>query len=74
MNDEIILAAVLKNQSGDQKRAGRDADVSRTSFVKNNNLLLIYLWLCWVFAAVHTLSLAAVTRATLHCSADYSFQ
>ena len=32
----------------------------------------IYFWLCWVFIAVHRLSLVAASGATLHCGARAS--
>ena len=34
--------------------------------------LFIYLWLRWVFVAVHRLSLVAASRATLRCGAGFS--
>ena len=30
--------------------------------------LFIYFWLCWIFVAVHGLSLVAASSATLRCS------
>ena len=32
--------------------------------------LFVYLWLCWVFAAVCRLSLVAASGATLRCGAQ----
>ena len=38
----------------------------------NKFIYLCYFWLCWVFVAMHGLSLFARAGATLHCSARAS--
>ena len=40
------------------------------SFLKNKFILFIYFWLCWVFVAVHGLSLVVVGRdySSLWCA------
>ena len=71
MNDGIILAAVLKISQVIRKKRTRAKETYRCQqdfffFFLLIYYLFTYFWLCWVFvAAVHTLSLVAVSGASL---------